>query len=631
VRSIHPIARLAAVLGGFTHVAAAAARSALWFAPRAIPWGLVVAGLLGVAAWQALEAARSAEAAQPRPLASGLAPVVDGEANGWVALQALVSGPHLDSTAYGAPVLRFYYVLFDPADPAVAMVARSLERLEERRTRTVVVDVRRDPQAVAAALDDLPTEEILVDPDRYLVERAERPSSLAEGDIAPPAGLPDPPARAVVQGDWVAARPVPCSDGETCPGGRAWEYLVTGPGRGVVVRSPYPPDALPVDVWGVAATDPQRVRQALDLPAVQSAIGDRRHPSARLLADGAAPLTFPVSYVAPIVLGAAAGLLAVGWLLGYPIFVRGHRAPPPAAPIPVGRSLPVEVDGRILAGARSVWVAGAPGALELLPPSELERREWQYSLRTGGIPPLADAAAGPPRLALHSAEGPFLLRLDPAPPGLRVTPGQLHRVRGTRPALRLRAAGVDLIASFRHAGQVSRAMAAIDPGHRLTGADGAAVEDSGDEPNDHESEPSRLDPAAPAVQVAAWAIFVAIGLLVAASGAAGVVGALIGGDRSPLFGSALVVAVGVGVALIGRGLRDHRDWAWSVGMNVAGVGALAALFLAIASPTCGLWLAPNFVACQAAGPLGALAALLVAAGFGFSLWALAGARALFLR
>ena len=121
-------------------------------------------------------------AAQPRPERVGLADVVDLRATGWVGTSSIVRGPFLDSSSYGAPVQRWYYLLTDPRDDAVALIARSPERIEERRTRTIVARVDVDPAAVAEALTGLDAGSLAVDPDRYLVELDDRRPSVLTGD-----------------------------------------------------------------------------------------------------------------------------------------------------------------------------------------------------------------------------------------------------------------------------------------------------------------------------------------------------------------------------------------------------------------------------------------------------------------
>ncbi|MGI8998431.1 MAG: hypothetical protein ACR2GO_01820, partial [Candidatus Limnocylindria bacterium] len=263
--------RAAAGVGWLAHTIGRLVGSIIWFAPRGVPWALVVALLLAFGAWRSIDAARLATATQPRPEPVGLAAVVDVRAIGWVGTASIVRGPYLDSRVYGASVQRWYYLLIDPNDDSVAMVARSTERLEERRTRTIVARVKEDPAAVATAIAGRDAGGRAVDPLRYLVELADtRPPVLIGASIATPARMDVDAGEIVLRGSFDQGRPA--GDGE------GWEYLVNDGTDAVIVRSPHPPDALPVDIWGVATTDRVRATQAAAVPELQAQLGARELP-----------------------------------------------------------------------------------------------------------------------------------------------------------------------------------------------------------------------------------------------------------------------------------------------------------------------------------------------------------------
>jgi hypothetical protein len=614
----HLLARAAAIVGWLAHAISRLAGSIAWFAPRGVPWALLMAALLAVGAWQSVEAADAIVAEQPRPQAVGLADVVDSRVTGWVGTSSIVRGPYLDSASYGAPVQRWYYLLLDPRDDSVGMVARSPERLEERRTRTIVARVESDGAAVAAAAAALDAGALRVDPDRYLVELVDRrPSTLTGDAVATPAGRGLDRAEVVLRGTFAAAR-------ETADG--AWEYVVSDGGRAVIVRSPYPPDALPVDVWGVAATDPVRAEQAAAVPELERMLGDRRLPERRLLAEGVTPPIPEASYLPAMLMAAMATILVIGWLIGYPLFLRRASSRMVRTwPMPPGDELAVDLYGTDRRGQELVVVDGARGELARLPADELERRSWQYALRdSAGLAPVtAEGQGASGTLALASGEGPILVRLDPTPPDLELATGTLVHVGSERPALRLRASGIDLIAAFASPAELDRAIVAIDPGRSAELLPGRPPAPVAPEPA-----PTGGDRLPVPVRTAAVAIAI-VGLLLVVGGLIGLPGAATGGDElvptmAQLFGGAGIVAVGRGVLL-------RRGWAQGLGFTVGWVGAVIAAFLVVAAPQCGLWLAPNLAACRAIGPVGSAAALGAAIGLGYAAVAIRRHASVFVR
>ena len=597
--------RAVALVGWLAHAVGRLLGGIIWFAPRGAPWAVVIAALLAVGAWRSVEDARATSATQPRPQPVGLADVVDLRAIGWVGTSSIVRGPFLDSITYGAPVQRWYYLLIDPMDDTVALVARSPERLEDRRTRTIVARVEIDPAAVAAAVAGLPAGAVAVDPERYLVELADRRPSVLTGDsIASPTGSGLQPGEVVLRGSFVEARQA----------GDGWEYLASDGGRAVVVRSPYPLDALPVDVWGVATTDRVRALQAAAVPELQEALDGRRLPERRLLAEGVTPPLPEASYLPAMIMAALSAVLLIGWLIGYPIF---RRQPVPdrisSWPMVPGDEVPADLYGTDRRGSQRIVVDGAPARLALFAPDELERRTWQFALGgAGGIAPapVHAPAAASGVLALASGEGPILVELDPPPDGLRIASGTVVHAGRARPALRIRATGIDLLAAFGSIADRDRAIVAIAP-DRL-----GAVRD--DEPPAREvARPEQTSSAGLPLPVRA------AGFVLAAAGGFFVVGGAIGlpdaiGGRSELIPSVAQLVVAIGFLTVARGVWLRRGWALGVGFNVAWVGAAISAFLIAAAPQCGLWLAPNLAACEAVGPLGSAAALAAAIGLAYA-------------
>jgi hypothetical protein len=601
-----PADRAAALVGWTAHATGRLMGSIVWFARRGTPWAIVIAALLAAGAWRSIEGGRAVSAIQPRPEPVGLADVVDLRATGWVGTSSIVRGPFLDSSSYGAPVQRWYYLLIDPADDAVALVARSPERLEQRRTRTIVARLAVDPAAVAEAISGLDAGSASVDPNSYLVERADRrPSTLTGDGIATPASRGLQPGEVVLRGSFAQGRPAADGDG--------WEYLVTDGGRAMIVRSPFPPDALPVDVWGVATTDRVRTQQAAEVPALRAALDGRRLPERRLLAEGVTPPLRSVSYLPAMILAAVATILVIGWLVGYPRF-RRTAVPERISTWPMvsGDEVLADLYGTDRRAAERIVVDGAPARLALFAPDELERRSWQFALgdAAGPAPIAHEDAAAPAILALASGEGPILVRFDAAPSNLRVASGTLVHVSRARPAFRLRAAGIDLAAAFASSEERDRALVAILP-------DRLGAERNGEPPRREVAHRAPAPPDGLPVPVrTAGSVLAGVAAIFVAGGAIGLPDAVGGG--SALAPSLAQLAVGAAFAAVARGVFLRRSWALGVGFNVAWVGAAVAAFLIVAAPQCGLWLAPNLAACEAIGPLGSAAALAAAIGLAYA-------------
>lgn len=127
---------------------------------RRMPASLLMVALLVFVAVQEVQRADTANAARPQPVESSVAALVEARRQFWVSVPALISGPHADSDIYredrsvhyrvidephdrqgrgfaeqappglldlpqGDGILRYLYVLRDPADPEKALVALS--------------------------------------------------------------------------------------------------------------------------------------------------------------------------------------------------------------------------------------------------------------------------------------------------------------------------------------------------------------------------------------------------------------------------------------------------------------------------------------------------------------------------
>lgn len=624
--------RLLAALAVPAHLIGSLIRDALWLVRARLPWALIVAMLVGVAAWASWDATRRAEAAQPVPRAVSVAELARSPSGDWVSMQAIVLGPYWDSSEYGADVLRFYYVLRDPDDAGAALLARSTDRLEERRLRTIVASVVRDAEPPLSGDGAAPG--VRAADGLYLVERADEAQEVTIADAVLPADVIDGAAAPEVSlhAEFVHLGPLDCEAGGAaavaCDEEAAHAYLAFADGRGVVVASPYAPDALPVEIRGVPTVDSLRVEQALAEPAIAEAVAGLDHPDGRLLAEGSTPFLVEVSYLPATLLAVVACIVGVGWLLGYPVFARSTPAAG-AAIAPVTRGAPIDVN---LSG----WLAGpggrlrlddAPGSMERLPPGDFERRRWQYGQEVGSLLERAEGAhrmapfdAHPEgRLCLSSGHGPVFIDLDPVPIDLRLQSGELHRVASSRPALRLRTPGMDVIAAFESPSHRLRALAEIDPSWSSAIASVVAAADRRPRPKPASSNATQRQAAA-----AAFA-FLVVGGVMTLAGLLGLVQSVLAGDVVSLVVSMVLAILGTGIVGVAIGVHDRRDWARSIGLNVGWIGAGLGLLLAWAAPQgCELWMSPraNIVACQPAGIPASLVAIAAAAALGYAGWTL---------
>lgn len=626
--------RLLTYVGFVAHAVDRGAAYLLWFVPFRVPVALLLAALLAFGAWQSLASAQALEASLPSPAPSSVRAIVGGERPAWIRFDALVSGPFYDSRSYApeAPIVRYYYVLRDPSDPRLALVARSERLPEQLRRRTIVARVESNPAAVAAALDRLPEPSVEVDPERHLVELP------ADGATDPPGATPSRLGDAEVvrlTGDFVSSA---CVSG-ACPPD-AFAYLVTDADAGVVVASPHGPDALPVTVTGIVTTDRFRMTQVLGDTPLAAALAGTEHPTTQLLVEGAAPMLPEVSYVTAVMLGVGAAVLLASRVIGYPIFRRrALKRPVRAAVLAAGEELPLEISGQMPSPHGSVRMDREAGYLSRMPSSEAIRKEWQYwGQPLTELAPALQAALhdrgvhDPGRLMLHSGAESALVALEPPPDGLRLAAGELLTVGGARPAVQLRTGEMNAILSFGSAAQRERALAELDPSAERLPAPAAAPE--GGVAALPETGPSTSAPPAEWRLLVCIVFFVLIGIVVAGAGLAGLATLVSGTPGDPIgtaISTLLLVGIGLFLVIIAVGLRNRREWAHVFALNAAGAGVLVALVLAVAQGFCLRPIGPTLQACQPGELLAAGVALAAVAGFGFTLWTILGLRDLFTR
>jgi len=173
------VLRLLAVVGSLAHATDRLVGKLLGFLPFRVPGVLLVAVLLGLAAWNGAAETSRAIAARPEPIELSVGTLVSDPTTAWVSVSGLLSGPHLDNSIYasdrgthflrisndahdqviegsgerimepgqrqtifpltqGDGVTRWFYVLRDADNGRRAFVVRSARDGDEIRTRSVV-------------------------------------------------------------------------------------------------------------------------------------------------------------------------------------------------------------------------------------------------------------------------------------------------------------------------------------------------------------------------------------------------------------------------------------------------------------------------------------------------------------
>ena len=636
------MSRLQALIGVVAHAVDRAVGALLWFVPFRVPGALLLAAMFGFLAWQQAAAANRTLATYPTPRPTTIAAILKGDVAGWLRIDGLVSGPYFDSRSYtpadqGA-VVRYYYVVRDPTGPRALVVRSPRQASEVGSARTLLVRIQKRPEAAQAAAAAFAREEgTSVDPERYLLEL---PSDATPDAASPTPRAVDPsdlraaPSEiALLSGSFGPSREVSCIAGEAaCRDATAYEYLVTAGGHGVIVRSPYPPDALPVTLTGVLTPDAFRMEMALQNADLAKALDGSETLDEQLFSDGVTPPLPEVTFAPAVVLTAIAVFLLISKLVGYPIFRRRREPAAAGEALTPGEELRLEISGRVRGAHGTVTLDREPGTLGRLTGAQIARREWQFGGR-----PLAETPETPEGVealdpsstqpVLSSGAGSLLVPLDPLAGVLRMSAGRLVTVGGSSPSLRLRAPGIDAVLGFDDEATRARALAEIDPSRPRSTAWGAPTTD-------------RLAPATVARSGAdghrPWEV-VLVALFYGVSGVGLVAAGLIGLLPSPeprhpiavVLPALVQSAIGSGLAFVASGIWRGHEWAREMGLNLGAAGIVAAAILAFGETTCLRPLGPTLAPCQPGDLVGGLLAATAFVGFAFSVWAIVKLRPYF--
>ncbi len=622
------VSRLQALIGSVAYGVDRAVATLLWFVPFRVPGALLLAALFGFLAWQQATAANHTLATFPTPRPTTIGAILDGDVLGWLRIDGLVSGPFLDSPPDQNGVIRRYYLIRDPAAPAQALVVRSPRQAAEvGSARTLLARIEKRPQAVASAAAALATPGISVDPERYLLEL---PADQAAATASPTPRALDPSNLRAEQGEvalfsggFGRSRKVSCAAGEpACRNGTAYEYLAADGIRGVIVRSPYPPDALPVTLSGVVTPDPFTLKTVLQNADLARALVGTRTLDESLFADTVTPPLPDVTFAPAIVLSGIAGFLVISKLVGYPIFRRRRVPVADDRPLAPGEELRLELSGRVRGAHGTVSLDREPATLARLTPAQIARREWQFGGRPLGewAPAADDLDPTSTQPVLTSGSGSLLLPLDSLRTTLQMAAGQLVTLAASHPSLRLRGPGIDAVLGFEDTATRARALAEIVPS-RLRSA--SATTGSADPPA-----LGAAEAGVPAADRRPWQLSIAaltFGIIGVGLVAAGLLGLLPSAEpRHPiavLLPAVVQSAIGAGLAFVASGLWRRHEWAREMGVNLAAAGIVGSALLALGETTCLRPLGPTLMPCQAGDLVGAFLALAALAGFAFSLWA----------
>jgi hypothetical protein len=457
--------QLRALLGSIGHGVRQIVGSILGFVGLRALDRFAVPALVGILAIGAAISARDTAAIlNSRPeVTEATLPEVAGHTENddsvWYAFDALIDA---SSFATEADLGTFFYLARDPANIDQGLLIRSPlnDTMFRRRVLTAtLVEDRVLIEEAMAQFGPLPTG-YAVDDVRYLDEtdaggepdQAFEPSEL-DGEAAG--------TNALVHGRVVAPARFATPDGD------AWLYLLADVdgGSALVLRSPHPPDALPVRLQGLFQ------RESFDLaPVLESdwfASIDAEVPTERALrADYEPPIMVEASWVPTIVYAVLAALLLASHLVGYPVFGRGSDPGARRAMVP-GEGIDVALTGRVPRDRATLHLDGSPGAVERLSVDELALRMWRYGLLSPELSRrdaerryVEEAGGVTDRLVVHERDQSALVIVDRGGGGA-VAAGRLHRVGRSAPAVRFRQGPADVYLTTRSDGDRDRVAAEI--------------------------------------------------------------------------------------------------------------------------------------------------------------------------
>lgn len=363
----------------------------------------------------------------------------------WFAFDAVMASSHL---ATPADLGTFFYLARDPEQLDTGLLVRSRLNDDFIRQRVMVARIVEDEAVVAAATEALGAlgTAFVTERSRYVDEvepggdpdRAFIPSQLADEEAGSEIALT---GRILAPADHAA-----CAVEGGCEGAdAAWFYYLTDPegGRTIVLRSPHPPDAVPVRLQGLYLRDTYDLGPVLDsewYAGIDAAV-----PVDRAFSAGQRPpITVPASWIPTIIFGVLGALLLASQLIGYPVF-GDRRRPDPARRLGVGERIDVEITGRLAREQGSIALERSPGAVERLSIPELALRMWRYGLlprelsrREAEERYRAEESGERDRLVVNERDQSALVTIERDRGAVEVEAGRLYRVSRSAPAVHVR-------------------------------------------------------------------------------------------------------------------------------------------------------------------------------------------------
>jgi hypothetical protein len=450
--------RFAAVLGSIAHRIRTASATILGLVglrslARFVVPALIV--LFAVSAVTEVQRTASTLANRPDVTAATLEEVAayeDDSGSVWFQFDAVMDSSSLQTAA---DLGTFFYLARSPIDAGQGILVRSSQGDAFFRQRVLSGRLVEDPDLVASATDAFGAI-----PGGLDLDRTRFLDELQAGGVPSGAQLPSD-LEEVAAGNAVVAtgrvidpaRFAACEGGGACDGSDArWLYLFADPAgaSAIVLRSPHPPDALPVRLQGLFLRDTFDLGEVLD--SDWFAAIDAEVPTTRTLRAGSAPpITVPASWVPAIAYAVLAVLLLASLIVGYPVFAV-EAEPVPQRALGIGDRIDLELTGRLgrEGGLGAVTLERAPGGLERMPIAELALLLWRYGLlprdqsrREAEDRYVAEAAGDRDRLVIHERDQSALVVVARGQSDGEVRRGRLHRVSGSVPAVRFRQGGSD--------------------------------------------------------------------------------------------------------------------------------------------------------------------------------------------
>lgn len=370
----------------------------------------------------------------------------DGEGGSiWFEFDALMGDTSLSTPA---DLGTFFYLARDPEDPSTGLVVRSTLNDDFIRQRVITARMTDDEALVATARELLgpPPGGFNVDGTRF-VDELEAGGDAESAFI--PSELTDEPdgTELLLAGRIVSPqRNAACAVESGCDGDdAAWFYYLADPEGAAanVLRSPHPPEAIPVRLEGLYLRDTYDLAPVLESDWFGEL--DAEVPTERAFAAGTRPpITVQASWIPSIIFAVLGLILLASQLAGYPVFAARAR-PEPARRFAAGESVDVEITGRLAREHGALSLDRSPGSVERISIGELALRMWRYGLLPRDLSRreaeerfVAEAAGDSDRLVVHERDQSALLTIERGATLVNVAVGRLYRLAGSAPAVHLR-------------------------------------------------------------------------------------------------------------------------------------------------------------------------------------------------